>query len=156
MQYALRVLGYRMRSVAEMQARLQRKQFPPPVIARTLAKLHRLQLLDDQEFARAWVESRAASRGTARLKQELRQKGIARDVAEEIMASRSLDEERAAAWRIATRATHGKQVSDRPTLLRIHQALLRRGFSYDTIKQVCARLAQCETSDENDWLLNAE
>ena len=97
MQDALRLLSYRMRSVAEMETRLARKSYPAAIITHTITELQRLGLLDDADFARTWVESRCHSRGPTRLKQELRQKGIARDLAEKITATVPVEEEFAAA-----------------------------------------------------------
>ncbi|HEY3376320.1 MAG TPA: regulatory protein RecX [Armatimonadota bacterium] len=152
MQYALRVLGYRQRSEAEMRQRLARKGFAAQVADRILARLTHLQLLDDREFARSWVASRVGY-GPARLKQELRQKGIDRDLAEEmILTGISADEEVTLAQQVADRVLRQRShPPDAATLLRLRRLLQRRGFSYEVIGRVCARL-QNHLTAEGDWL----
>jgi len=152
MQYAFLLLGYRQRSEAEMRQRLERKTYSSAVIDRTLAELTRLQLLDDREFARSWVAARH-DRGPHRLKQELRLKGIARDLAEEtVTAGMSATDEWTAAWQVATRALRGRSLPpERDELLRVRRLLGRRGFSSEAIRRVCARLNEQVTA-EGDWL----
>lgn len=152
MQYALRVLGYRMRSEREMRLRLERKGFTAQVTDRTLANLMRLQLLDDRDFAATWVASRGG-RGRARLKQELLRKGIDRDLAEEtIETGMSVEDELASAWLVARRAARTRTIPlDRTEVLRVRRLLQRRGFSFDVISRVCAGLNDHLTG-EGDWL----
>ena len=152
MQYALRVLGYRARSIQEMRRKLETRKFPQNVTAHILHELVRLQLLDDREFAQSWIESRK-SYGSARLRRELFQKGISRELVEDIMVTGvSADEECLAAWSVVVRSLRG--ATDSPDLkvqLKIRRLLQRRGFSYDTVNRVCARLNDNSTAEE-DWL----
>lgn len=152
MQYAFRVLGYRQRSEREMRQRLERKGFSAAIIDRTLKELFRLGLLDDREFARCWISARPG-RGPALLKQELRQKGIDRDLAEEMITTGiSPTSECSSAWDVAVRATRNRTAPiDQAELLRIRRLLQRRGFSYEVISRVCARL-HSNLTIEGDWL----
>lgn len=151
MRYALLLLGYRARSVSEMDDRLKRKGYTDAVQEAVVSELARLKLLDDAEFAASWVSARRRL-GPLRLKLELLQKGIQPDLAEQILASSySAEEELASAWQIARRAT--RSVSgpvERDMLQRIRQMLRRRGFSYEVISQVCARLTDPQSADH--WL----
>lgn len=152
MQYALRVLGYRARSEAEMRQKLQRKGFSPLVTDRTLAALMRLGLLDDREFSRGWVDARTGY-GQIRLRQELRQKGVDHDVAEETIAmARTAEDEFVSARRIAMRAVRTQTPPlDRATMLRLRRLLIRRGFPAEIVYRVCATLND-HLSAEGDWL----
>ena len=151
-QYALKLLGYRQRSEAEMRQRLERKGFSARVTDKTLAELTRISLLDDREFARCWVASRSGQ-GPARLKQELRLKGIDRELAEQsITAAITAEDELATAWGVARRVTRTSTLPlDRAELLRVRRLLQRRGFSYEVIGRVCARL-NAHMSTEGEWL----
>ncbi len=150
--YALRVLGYRARSADELRRQLQRKGFTPPAADYALQRLHQLGLLDDREFARSWVTSRV-TRGPMRLRYELRQKGIAPEIAEEsILSFRSVDDDLATAWRLARKAWRGDGPARDPAALRkVWQMLQRRGFTREVIAQVCARLGAAVDA-EGDWL----
>lgn len=152
MDYALRWLGYRARSVAEMRQRLERRGCAPQVTERTLAALTRVGLLDDLEFARSWVVSHPG-RGPVRLKRELWQKGIDRELAEEIVCEQlPAAAELASAWRVAQRALRSQGgPPDRAELLRVRRLLQRRGFSVAAVGRTCARLSD-QVSVEGDWL----
>ena len=84
--YALRLLKFRPRSEYELRRRLKQKGFPEEGIRQTLDFLQECQLLDDREFARMWAESRAKRPlGLRRIKQELKAKGISRDLTEQVI-----------------------------------------------------------------------
>ena len=152
LQYAFRVLGYRARSECELRQRLERKGYPANIVDRTLARLFQLGLLDDREFTRAFIASRPG-RGPAYLKQELRRKGICRDLAEEMIATGiSAEKELADAWQLAQRALQTtKRPLERTVLLRLRRLLYRRGYSIDVIGEICARM-QAQSTAEDVWL----
>ena len=64
--------------------------YPEPLVEEALVRLIEMNYLDDEAFARAWVESRDRSRprGSAGLKRELMIKGVARDTIETVLAER--------------------------------------------------------------------
>jgi regulatory protein len=75
---AFRFLEARARSVAETRRRLSDAGYRPELIDGALARLLDIGLLDDEAFARHWVESRdrARPRGEIALKRELRLRGV--------------------------------------------------------------------------------
>jgi len=79
---ALSLLSYRPRSRSELAGRLKRKDVPGPVIRDCLDRLEKEGLVDDAAFARAFVRDRIRlkTRGRARLRSELRRKGVSRDI----------------------------------------------------------------------------
>ena len=70
-----------------MRDKLTEKDFAAEVVAEVVADLQRQQLLDDREFARRWVEARLPrAYGARRLAQDLRHKGVAAGVVDEVLA----------------------------------------------------------------------
>jgi regulatory protein len=71
------------RSRADLERSLARKHVPEDVARRLLDRFTEVGLVDDQAFARSWVESRQRGKGLARraLAMELRRKGIEPEVA---------------------------------------------------------------------------
>ena len=69
-------------SARELTSRLKRRGAPDEVAREVVAELVARGYVDDAAFARFWAESRARGRrvGSRRLRQELHQKGIPRDV----------------------------------------------------------------------------
>jgi regulatory protein len=162
---ALSFLTARPRSRAEVRRRLQRprpnRQPPAPeVIDRVLARLERLGLLDDREFSDFWVEQRErfSPRAASAVRFELRQRGVAREIAEGAVDAEQ-DEERAlAAGRQKLRSLGGLDYATFRT--RLGPFLLRRGFSYSIARQVTKTLWEEEhgdaPDDDADDTLNAE
>jgi regulatory protein len=69
-------------SARDLTRRLRRRGAPDDVAQAVVAELSSRGYVDDASFARFWAESRARGRrvGSRRLRQELLQKGISRDV----------------------------------------------------------------------------
>lgn len=59
---ALRLLGYRMRSCAEMKQRLMEKKYPINIISDVIDKLLNIKYLNDAEFAEAFARDKVKSK----------------------------------------------------------------------------------------------
>ena len=77
-QSALHFLGSRPRSTTEVQRNLQEKGFADEAIAAAIARLLEHHYLDDEEFARYWLDNRSRfrPRSARAIRYELRQKGV--------------------------------------------------------------------------------
>ena len=130
---ALNYLSFRPRSREEVRRYLRRKETPPDIIEAVLARLDRLDFVNDRAFASFWIETREQfnPRGAYALKNELRMKGVEREVVDELVDDEQ-DEER------ALRAGRKKALSlinipgmDYTTFRnRLGSFLQRRGFGY--------------------------
>src|SRR5680860_285549 len=91
---AISLLASRPRSEREISDRLRRKSFDAPTIEAVLEKLRESKYLDDDAFARFWVENRTSfrPRGEMALRQELRAKGIDREIVDETIAEAGIDD----------------------------------------------------------------
>ncbi|MBM3322918.1 hypothetical protein FJY69_05530 [candidate division WOR-3 bacterium] len=135
--YAFLLLSYKARTTAELSQRLTRKGFPPETIRETLDRLAELGMVNDEGYARQFVQDRISigHKGRWRVRQELVKRGISREQAEAALAQ--APDELAAA-----RAVTGKYLERNrrlePAVLkrRLYAFLARRGFSPDTIQQV--------------------
>ncbi len=157
---ALRFLAPRPRSRAEVRRCLlaPRPNHPIPSregIERILDRLENMELLNDRDFADFWVENRErfSPRSARALGQELRQKGVARETAEQV-SDPERDEDRAlTAARQRLHALRGLEYEAFRT--RLGQFLLRRGFSYGvartTVQQVWEELrGEAAAEDDED------
>ena len=77
-QKALHFLSYRPRSSAEVRQNLSKRGTSESLIEETLRRLQSSGLVNDEDFARAWVENRNTfrPRGKPALRMELRRKGL--------------------------------------------------------------------------------
>ena len=85
-----RFLEVRSRSVAEVRRRLAQAGYRADLIEGAIVRMTDLGMLDDETFARAWVESRdrARPRGERAIREELRLKGIDRASIDLVLAER--------------------------------------------------------------------
>ena len=135
---ALDYLSYRPRSEAELERYLMERDFATETVVEVLHRLGQVGLVDDEAFARYWVENREQfrPRGKRALRQELREKGIAPEHVETALAEY---DETAAARQVAEeqarRLTHlPPDVFKR----RLSQRMARRGFPYNLIQEILA------------------
>lgn len=132
---ALRMIGYKMRTVQEIQQKLAEKEFAEDVIADVLAFLEKYGYADDREYCRKFIRERLRlqPKGAYALRMELRQKGVARGLIEEVLAETELDEERDA-LRWLEKKTKGIFPATPKEKKRLVDFLLRRGYSYSVIE----------------------
>lgn len=151
---ALNYLSFRPRSREEVRRYLRRKETPPEIIDAALARLDRLDFVNDHSFAEFWIGTREqfSPRGARALKNELRMKGVDREVVNELVDAEQ-DEER------ALRAGRKKAMSlvnisgmDYATFRnRLGSFLQRRGFGYEvTTRTVRALWKELGSAEEED------
>jgi regulatory protein len=133
---AVRFLRYRPRSQVEVERNLREKGVADQVISAVVERLERAGYLDDEAFARFWVENREQfkPRGRRALRHELRQKGVGDRVIAQVLEG--IDEE-AAAWRAIEGRMQQWRTLDRDQLRKkLMGYLSRRGFNYEIISIV--------------------
>ncbi|WP_376768516.1 regulatory protein RecX [Pseudonocardia pini] len=81
------MLTDRARTKHELGARLRQKGVADEIAERVLARFDEVGLIDDEAFAGAWVRSRHRHSGLGRraIAQELRRKGVAKEIADEAL-----------------------------------------------------------------------
>jgi len=142
---ALRLLEARPRSEHELRDRLRRKEYTPGQIDAAIARLRELQLIDDAHFARLWIANRRAlnPRGVRALRDELRAKGVEREIVERVVAEQDDPErEHAACLSVARKALRRyDSAPDRATFTRRMGGFLqRRGFGWETVQPILEQL----------------
>ncbi len=145
---AFRFISYTPRSRAEIERRLARADFDPEIIAAVVAECEALGWVDDEEFARRWVDDRADRKkyGRTRLAAELSRKGVDKEAVEAALSATSEEYElrRALAaartkWRLQTLADVDEETLQAEKR-RLVNFLQRRGFSWHLITQVLSEL----------------
>jgi len=120
------------RSRQELADRLARRNVPDDVAGRLLDRFEEVGLVDDEAFARSWVDSRQRTRGLARraLAQELRRKGVADETARDVLAEVDPAEEERTARELVRKKLRGlRGVDDTAAARRLAGLLARKGYS---------------------------
>ncbi|WP_331461535.1 regulatory protein RecX [Arthrobacter sp. zg-Y40] len=132
----LRQLTASPKSRHQLEAKLAEREIPADAAAAVLDRFEEVQLVDDAEFARLWVQSRSQGKSLARgaLRRELAEKGIAPDLAEDALEQVSADDELEAARTLARKKLQSSaDLADRTArdkqTRRLVGMLARKGYS---------------------------
>ena len=164
LEAAARFLEVRSRSVSEVRRRLGGAGYRADLVDGAIARMTELGMLDDEAFARTWVESRdrARPRGERAIREELRLKGIDRETIDVVLGERrdralassaagagEDDGEPASADRTAAERLLAKnsralaRVADpRQRRQRAYALLARHGFDPETCREVAATILE--------------
>jgi regulatory protein len=159
LEAALRFLEPRQRSISEVRRRLSRVGYREELVEGAIARLVELEMLDDQAFARTWIESRdrARPRGQRALRRELAVKGIERAVVDETMGEREAESpgaDAAAAQRLLDRNARSLgRISDvRVRRQRAYTLLARNGFDSEIASAATRGIVDAEDALEAEPL----
>jgi regulatory protein len=154
----LNQLAGRARTRYELSTKLAAKNVPADIATRLLDRFEEVGLIDDLAFARLWVATRQAFRGTTRrvLAVELKRKGVAEDVAavalEEIDAA---DEEASARRHVRKKLPSLPQVDRTTATRRLIGQLARKGHSPGLatriVREELARVGRDAPSEPEPW-----
>ncbi|MGZ5368175.1 MAG: regulatory protein RecX [Aeromicrobium sp.] len=138
----VRKLTDRAHSRADLAQTLAQKHVPDDVAAAVLDKFETAGLINDEEFARSWVQTRQRSKGLARnvLAMELRRKGVGEEIAKEALSGLDPEAERQAAHGLVQKKLRTMRGLDQQVQIRRLTGLLaRKGYSpqlaFDVVRE---------------------
>ncbi len=144
-------LTTRARTRAELAIKLAQRGVPDQLAARLLDRFEELGLIDDEAFARDWIEQRRRGRGLAKraLAQELRNKGVPDELAKQALAEIDAGDEEA----LARQLVQGKLRSVRglprdKATRRLVGMLARKGHSPGVAYRVVAQALDLPASEQ--------
>jgi regulatory protein len=142
------------RSRQELRDRLAKRSVPDEVAERLLDRFSEVGLVDDEAFARSWVESRQRSRGLARraIAQELRRKGVADQIARTALDELDPQQEEEAARALVRKKLRGLHDVDRTTATRRLAGMLARkgypaGLAFSVVRDELGELEEEPPAD---------
>ncbi len=127
----------------EMEQRLAREGFSAKAIETTIEELIHSGHIRDRKYAENWIIRRQKSnpRGKTLLKKELVNKGIDREIAEQVVANVETEDETKVALQISQKRM--KQYTGLPIHVakrRLHGFLARRGFGSEIVRHVLEQI----------------
>jgi regulatory protein len=145
---AFRYLAHRPRTRLELERHLARRGYDADVVAATLGRCETLGYVDDRAFAVSWTldRIRLKPRGIARIRSELRQKGVSEADAEAGIRHAFGEEgieERDLLERAAEKRWRARRSEDPRTVRRRLAAYLeRRGFPSNDVREIVDHLVR--------------
>ena len=136
-QKSTKFIGYRMRTTSEVDKHLTKKGIEQQVIRQVIERLNEKGLLNDEGFAKMWIENRSEFRPRSQrlLALELRRKGIDSETIQNVI-ERTPPEDELAYLAAKKRIRRYEHLEWQDFQRKLGSHLARRGFSYSTIKPV--------------------
>jgi regulatory protein len=134
----LRFAMVRPRSEREITDYFRRKKVHESMHEKLLEKLEHLELINDAKFAKWWIDQRANFKPKPKriLIQELRIKGIDKEIIDEVLGEEVVDEEKMAKDLLEKKAYKWKNLPAWEVRQKMSQYLAGKGFDWDVIQKV--------------------
>ena len=139
----LHQLSRSMKTEHQLRQVLAKREIPQEVADSVILRFTEAQLIDDGAFARAFVASRIACGGKSRatIRRELRQRGVADDLAAEALEGLDREAEAELALNLAKKRMNALASYDREVRYRRLQGFLaRRGFDSEIIRRTLSEV----------------
>ena len=144
---AMNILERTDKTEAQLRRKLEESEYPKEAVESAIAYVTSYGYLDDRRYAEHYIEWKKQGKGKARLKMELVQKGISREIIEEVLESTDFGETREMIRQIILKKRKTDIPMNEKEKQRIYGFLMRKGFSSSDILAVMR---------EEEWRNNTE
>ena len=144
---AMHILERTDKTEAQLRRKLEESEYPKEAVESAIAYVTSYGYLDDRRYAEHYIEWKKQGKGKARLKMELVQKGISREIIEEVLESTDFGETREMIRQIILKKRKTDIPMNEKEKQRLYGFLMRKGFSSSDILAVMR---------EEEWRINRE
>lgn len=129
----------------QLREKLQRKEYSPEIIDKTLEYMLELGYINDRDYAERYTKDAVnfKKHGMMRIKLDLRRKGIDPDLIDEVLEELEIDTTDALNHLIEKKSA-GLDLKDRKHKARLVNFLLRRGYKYDEINTALREMEEID------------
>lgn len=133
---AVKYISYQPRTEKEVTEKLKECEYSDDIIFRVIETMKKYNYINDKEYAKNFLTSKLNLKGYGifKISFDLKQKGISDDIINDIIENTELNENKRA-LEVLEKKLRGKKISDYKEKQKLYNFLLRRGFSYDVIKE---------------------
>lgn len=144
---AMHILERTDKTEAQLRRKLEESEYPKEAVESAIAYVTSYGYLDDRRYAEHYIEWKKQGKGKARLKMELVQKGISREIIEEVLEPTDFGETREMIRQIILKKRKTDIPMNEKEKQRLYGFLMRKGFSSSDILAVMR---------EEEWRNNIE
>ena len=144
---AMHILERTDKTEAQLRKKLEESEYPKEAVESAIAYVTSYGYLDDRRYAKHYIEWKKQGKGKARLKMELVQKGISREIIEEVLESTDFGETREMIRQIILKKRKTNIPMNEKEKQRLYGFLMRKGFASSDILAVMR---------EEEWRNNIE
>lgn len=129
---------------------LKKKGFDGTTISKTCKKLEEYGMIDDAKFAKNYFESLSSSQGKRAIAHKLSQKGVSKEIVDELLENVDGDDEFEKALVLGEKFAKNREKTPK-NKQKCLAHLIYKGYDYSVAKKVVDKVfAQME--DEDDWI----
>ncbi len=125
----------------ELRKKLAEQEFSPASVDSAIEFVKKYRYLDDEDYARRFVERNGNKKSRKQMVFELTQKGISRDILNLVLEEMEVNEE-AQIIALLTKKNYSGEDAAREEKQKISAYLARKGFSYDSISAALIQYAR--------------
>lgn len=144
---AMHILERTDKTEAQLRKKLEESEYPKEAVESAIAYVTSYGYLDDRRYAKHYIEWKKQGKGKARLKMELAQNGISREIIEEVLESTDFGETREMIRQIILKKRKTNIPMNEKEKQRLYGFLMRKGFASSDILAVMR---------EEEWRNNIE
>ena len=134
-------LNTALKTETQIRDYIYKKGYSKEVCSYVIAKLKEYNYIDDQNYARAYIETYSKKFGEMKLKASLLQKGIDKEIIENLLNALESDDE--ILYNMATKYMKNKE-NTFENQVKLTRFLAGRGFSFDEINKVVDKIKRGE------------
>ena len=125
----------------ELRKKLAEQEFSPASVDSAIEFVKHYRYLDDEDYARRFVERNRMKKSRKQMYFDLTQKGVAREILEVVFDDMEVDEE-AQILALLEKKHYSGDEADRAEKQKISAYLARKGFSYESISSALIQFAR--------------
>ena len=140
---AVYYLQFSGKTECELRKKLAEQEFSPASVDSAIEFVKQYRYLDDEDYARRFVERNCNKKSRRQMNFELAQKGVERGILERVFEDMDVNEE-AQILQLLEKRKYSGENAGREEKQKISAYLARKGFSYDAISAAMIQFARKE------------
>lgn len=135
---AIYTISFKDRTEKELRAKLTQKGYDEKETELAIERLIDYGYVSDRRYAEMYIRQQHTKKGYRLLKRELIEKGIDRELVEELYDSLNVDEEQLLE-QVFQKRYSGADLNDEKTYRKAFSYLVRRGFSTEEVRRILTK-----------------
>src|SRR5690554_3053864 len=135
--YLFRLLATRLKSQKEAEIKLRQRGFFPKAVEYAVNKAKEYALIDDDNYAKCYVNTHIKNKGSKMLSYELSRKGISQDIIEKHLEQTERQQRQGALEQVKK---YIKIKGDKATKDKLYKRLYSKGYDSDLIMEILSEI----------------
>ncbi len=136
---ALHLLEFSDKTESALRTRLTREGYPEQAVESAISMTLRFHYVDDEAYGTRYVQSHSQSKSRRQMMNGLLQKGVSRELAEQILGEQDIDEKAQIQTILEKKGFWGRTL-ERKEYERAVGMLARKGYSFEVIHSVMTKM----------------